>query len=572
MEYLRDYQTETMNAVTRELNHVQSTLFVMPTGTGKTETFLSIADQWPQGKVLVIAHREELIWQPFHRWKDRTGDYGEVEMADYRGRTGHRRGKLTFASKDSLHPKRLAQAFPDPNEIGLLIIDEAHHAVRQNKTYQRIIDYFSQNKDFRMVGCTATPDRTDEAALGQTFDSVAYEYPLLDPRGGPSAIRDGWLVPIKSQLIVVDEINFSELDEKMTGGDFQVGMLDHEMKREEVLHKIAEPTVELSGTGQTLCFLPGVDSGCRFAEILMRKPETGRAFCLVSRVPSEARYDFVIDSRDKKKRAQGLKRFESGWYQYGVNCAVLTEGYDNPQIRTLCMGRPCRSRSLAAQMAGRGTRVLPGVIEGKDEHGDWWRVGSPEKRREAIAASGKPYIQILDFVGNSRHKLMTSTDVLGGKYPDEVVERAKKIAAETSESSGDVQMDLEKAQEQLDSERRQREKIQATVKYSSREVDVFGVLDVVPVREPGWHKGRQPTARQVQALLKFRVEDHKIERMSFHQASQALDSLIKRSERKFCTYRQAKILKKHGVETKALTFEAAGGLITRLKNNGWRNL
>jgi len=117
MEYLRDYQTETMNAVTRELNHVQSTLFVMPTGTGKTETFLSIADQWPQGKVLVIAHREELIWQPFHRWKDRTGDYGEVEMADYRGRTGHRRGKITFASKDSLHPKRLAQAFPDPNDV-----------------------------------------------------------------------------------------------------------------------------------------------------------------------------------------------------------------------------------------------------------------------------------------------------------------------------------------------------------------------------------------------------------------------------------------------------------------------
>ena len=167
MSYLRDYQIAAEQAAMNELQGNESTVIILPTSCGKTECGLSIVDKWPGG-VLWLAHREELVWQPFERWYKKTGQYAEMEMADFgRSQFGSR---VTFASKDSLwRDKRLWRANPDPNSVSLIVIDEAHHAVRQNKTYQRIIDYFSVNPDLRILGLTATPDRADEQALGQTF-------------------------------------------------------------------------------------------------------------------------------------------------------------------------------------------------------------------------------------------------------------------------------------------------------------------------------------------------------------------------------------------------------------------
>jgi superfamily II DNA or RNA helicase len=563
VSYLRDYQEVCCDKVTSALsNGSASTLMVMPTGTGKTETFLDIADRWPQGNVLVLAHREELIWQPWERWQQKTGERGEIEMGDFR-RSTRPKSKLTFASKDSLYrEKRLHRAFPDPMEVGLIIIDEAHHAVRQNKTYQRILDYFSVNPDLRIMGATATPDRTDEQALGQTFDTVAFEYPLLDPAGGASAIGDGWLVPIQQEIITVEDIRFNEI--KVQGGDFQGKALQSEMTREVVLHKVAVPTMELAGSDQCMVFASGIQQASRLAEIFNRKMD-GRAFCLVSKVPASENYQHVVNSRDKQARKRALKGFADGFYQYAVNVGCLTEGYDCPQVRTLSMGRPSKSRSLVAQMCGRGTRILPGVIEG-----DGWRLGTPEERKAAIAASAKPHVKILDFVGNSRHKLITSTDVLGGKYPDEVIDLAKE---ELAKDGGDVIRALQEAEVKHSTHLEERRKIMAAgVKWDARRADPFGVLDVVPSREPGWHKGRMPTHKQKEALAKFGVEWHKIEDLTFHGANTLMGSLIGRSKEKLASYKQCRLLKKHGLATKEMTRQEASSLIDRLAKNNWKHV
>ena len=562
MNYLRDFQIKCSVDAISALNNFMSALMVMPTGTGKTQTFLEIADQWPQGKVLVLAHREELVWQPWERWHQKTGEHGEIEMGEFR-RSSHARSKMTFASKDSLYrEKRIKRAFPDPMEVGLIIIDEAHHAVRNNKTYQRILDYFSVNPDLRVLGATATPDRTDEQALGQTFETVAFDYPLMDPAGGPSAIGDGWLVPIQQEIITVDDIQFNDI--KVTGGDFQGKALQSEMTREVVLHKVAAPTMDLAGDDQCMVFASGIQQASRLAEIFNRKMD-GRAFCLVSKVPASENYQHVVNSRDKQSRRRALQRFADGFYQYAVNVGCLTEGYDCPQVRTLSMGRPSKSRSLVAQMCGRGTRVLPGVIEGEG-----WRLETPAERKAAIAARPKPNIKILDFVANSRHRLITSTDILGGKYPDEVVDLAKE---ELEKSGGDVMRALEEAEVKHATLLEERRKIVATsVRYDARRADPFGILDVVPSREPGWHKGRLPTHKQKEALAKFGVEWHKIEDLTFHGASTLMDSLIGRSKEGGASYKQCRLLKKYGVDTKELSRQQASGMIDRLAKNNWTHI
>ena len=57
---------------------------------------------------------------------------------------------------------------------------------------------------------------------------------------------------------------------------------------------------------------------------------------------------------------------------------------------------------------GPGTRPLAGCVDG---------LLTADDRREAIAASTKPNVLVLDFVGNStKHKLVTAVDVLGGEH------------------------------------------------------------------------------------------------------------------------------------------------------------
>jgi len=560
---LRDYQQEAKSRVSDALgNGSRSTLLVMPTGTGKTQTFLSVADEWPQGDVLVLAHRQELVWQPFERWKDLTGEHGEIEMADFRRSTfSTGRSRITFASKDSLFRRaRLRRAFPDPRSVGLVIIDEAHHAIKRNKTYQAILDYFD-HPDLRILGVTATPDRADEVALGQTFDTVAYDYPLLSPSGGPSAIGDGWLVPIRQEYVVVDGLDFANVQSR--GGDFTDSSLERELTKESILHRLTAPTMDIAGDKLSVVFAAGVKQASRMAEIFNRRRD-GNAFCLVSRVDKEDDHDFVVSAQDKMKRSRLLKRFSQKDFQYLCNVGCLTEGYDNPSLQMIIMGRMTRSRSLYCQQVGRGTRPLTGVVDG---------LSSPDERKAAIATSAKPYIHVLDFVGNSRHPLVSSLDILGGQYPDEVIQEAKK---KVEKAGHDIDEDASEILKQsaIDVAKRieRRKKIRASASYRRRDVDPFNVIGVVATREPGWHQGRQPTEKQVEALGKFGVEPHTIDRMSFWEASKMMDNLVQRSHKKMATYKQCKLLKRFNVVTDSLTFARAGQLITRLKRNGWKYL
>ena len=46
-----------------------------------------------------------------------------------------------------------------------------------------------------------------------------------------------------------------------------------------------------------------------------------------------------------------------------ANCAVLTEGFDEPSIDAIIIARPTKSKPLYIQMIGRGTRVCPGKTD-----------------------------------------------------------------------------------------------------------------------------------------------------------------------------------------------------------------
>src|SRR5687768_3520010 len=109
----------------------QSTLVVMPTGTGKTVALGEIVRKWPLGRVMVIAHREELISQLSRTISLMSGEQVGVEMADEHVFEGsYWRPRVVVASVQTLNSRsrgRKRMEKFDPHEFGLVVTDEAHH-------------------------------------------------------------------------------------------------------------------------------------------------------------------------------------------------------------------------------------------------------------------------------------------------------------------------------------------------------------------------------------------------------------------------------------------------------------
>lgn len=412
------------------------------------------------------------------------------------------------------------------------------------KSYRKAIKHFTDgNPEVKILGVTATPDRADEEALGQIFDVVAFNYEIHD------AVRDGWLVPVRQRIVQVNSLDFADI--KTTAGDFNQGQLAAVMEDEENLHKVASPVADFCGGKKTLIFATTVAQAERLAEILNRHDE------------GSARW--VCGETPKDVRAQMFRDFRDGAFNRLCNVGVATEGYDEPGIECVVIARPTKSRSLYAQMVGRGTRPLPGLIDGPE---------TADARRSAIADSAKPHVEVLDFAGNAgRHKLVSCADILGGKYTDEVVALAdKKIA----ESAGmDVETALAEAaaeakKQHEDARRREmeaRRRVVSVADYSMQEVDPFDVLQIEPERLYGWDRVKRPSDRMVSMLASQGID---ASRMKFGEASKLIGEILTRRERGLCSYAMAKALSRAGYPTDVSPSEATKMLveIARKKREG----
>lgn len=539
---LRPYQLEAVEAVEEAWRRHRAVLLVMATGLGKTVTFAHIIERTAAGRTMVLAHREELIRQAAGKIEAVTSHACEIEMADERADGNmFKQSRVVVASKDTLHEKRLARF--DPFTFSRLIIDEAHHAVAES--YRRVINHFTQNPALRVLGVTATPDRLDEQALGMVFENCAYTYDIVD------GINDGWLVPISQRMVSVDSLDYSKLH--TLAGDFNARELSELMEYEENLHKVADPILRLARWKKTLVFAASVAHAERLAEILNRhKSDCAR---------------MVSGKTPKEDRAQILNDYRAGRFQFLVNVGVFTEGFDEPGIEMVAVARPTQSRALYAQMIGRGTRPLPGIIE---------TVESPEDRRHAIDTSRKPCLEVLDFEGNAgKHKLVTVADVLGGNYDDAVIDLAILKAREAGKPM-DMLEALAAAQRERHAQRekerqallQKRQAITGKADYTTKIVDPFDVLALEPWRDRGWDHDEPASEKQTAFLEKAGVP---IAGLTKRRAQQLVTEVIHRRNTGLCTFKQARALKKHGYPTDT-TFGEASRIITELKANNWKRL
>jgi superfamily II DNA or RNA helicase len=514
---LRPYQESAIDAVESEFARgIKRTLLVLPTGTGKTVVFAELArrDVALGDHVLILAHRSELIDQAVKKLAD-VGVLASVEQGDRRGSL---RSPVVVASVQSLRGKRL-ERYPR-DFFRKIVVDEAHHAAA--KSYGNVLEHFPEAL---VLGVTATPDRGDGRALGKLFESVAFTYEMR------AAIRDKYLAKLTARRVLVKDLDLSSV--RSHHGDFDQADLSKLLATEKALHGVVSPMLEMAGDRRTLVFGVDVAHAHAIAEVINRhKPASAIA---------------VDGSASADERAAALSLFRQGTFQFLVNCALFTEGFDEPSITCIALARPTQSRALYTQMLGRGTRLLGNTLE------------------ESIA-NGKADCLVLDFVGNSRHRLIGPADALGGTLDETTREEVERRLAE--DQSEDLDALLEAAE--LAAQRHlSKTALVALALYRTKEIDPFlgDFVKPLDLNSPG---AKEPaTEARLSAIKKLKLSDPP-GGFTKGEASQLLDAVKARQKAGLASIPQARLLSRLGLDTREMTFARANQLCTMGATRGWK--
>lgn len=513
---LRPYQQQARDRIHAEWDagHTR-TLLVLPTGTGKTIVFASVAaDQVRAGdRVLILAHRGELLEQAADKLQRSTGLVSAVEKAESTCLDSWFR--VVVGSVQTLQRTARLERFPQ-DYFGTIIIDEAHHAITDG--YRRILDYFSGAK---VLGVTATPDRGDMRNLGEVFDSLAFEYKLTD------AIKEGYLCKIMAQTIPL-QLDITSVT--MSGGDYAVGDLGTAL--DPYLEQIAAEMARRCKSRKTVVFLPLIKTSQKFRDLLNT-------------------YGFraaEVNGQSDDRR-QVLADFDAGKYNVLCNSMLLTEGWDCPSVDCVVVLRPTKVRSLYSQMVGRGTRLSPGKTD-LLLLDFLWMTDKHELCRPA------------DLVCEDRAVARQMTEKLAESGCPEDIEEA---AAQASE---DVVAQREEAlAKQLEEQRRKKAKLVDPLQYemSIQAEDLAGYVPAF-----GWEAG-PPSEQQTAALEKLGILPDAVE--SAGKAALLLDRLNKRRDEGLTTPKQIRCLEKYGFQhVGTWSFEAARHMIDRIAAQGWRGV
>lgn len=341
---LRDYQQDAIKQVKYAIERgVRRPAFVLATGGGKTMVFSHLIPDLPRitpsrgSKVLVLAHKEELVKQAAATIQRVNPDL-TVEI-DMRHLKPSFQADVIVGSVPTLVRMQRLQKY-NPDDFKAIILDECHHATASSWT--KILKYFNADSpqlEIVVVGCTATMERSDAAALGNVFDEIVYERDLL------SMVENKELVDVKFSSLKLD-IDLKALPTKFN--DYETTSLSNLMNTEDTNIIVASSYKKLRkeyGFKATLMFCVDIDHCKTLCGVLQSHGINAQ---------------YVTGDTVKLERHGLVEDFKQGKIDVLCNVQVFTEGTDIPNIDSLFLVRPTKSRPLLVQMIGRGLRLHEG--------------------------------------------------------------------------------------------------------------------------------------------------------------------------------------------------------------------
>ena len=514
---LRKYQQEAHDSIFKEWEEkgIKKTLLVLPTGCGKTIVFAKVAEDCVKegNKVLIMAHRGELLEQAADKIKKMTGLECSVEKAEQTCIGSWNR--IVVGSVQTLQGTKRLSKFPK-DYFDTIIIDEAHHVL--SSSYQKVLEHF----DARVLGVTATPDRGDKKNLGRYFETLSYEYTL------PEAIKEGYLVPIKALTIPL-ELDLSSVS--MSAGDFKASDVGSAL--DPYLMGIINEMKKYCKDRKTVVFLPLVATSKKFTKLL-----------------NENGFKAAEVNGSSKDREEVTKDFAENKYNVLCNSMLLTEGWDCPDVDCVIVLRPTKVRSLYSQMVGRGTRLSP--------------------------QTGKKDLLLLDFLWHSeRHELCHPANLICES--EEVAKRMTKKMEEKAGEEFDIQDAEEEAkkdivkereealQKQLEEMKHKKRKLVDPIQYAMS-IEAEDLQDYVP--SFGW-ECTPPTEKQLKLLESEGIFSQEIPNAGY--ASKLIEKLDMRRKAHLATPKQIRLLERYNFEHVGnWSFKAASNMISRIASNNWK--
>ena len=342
MVNLRAYQIEAIEKIKDKFTTHFRQYIEMPTGSGKTITFLSYAHRYHK-KILIIVPSKELMKQVYQTCliffnKNEISRKGDNHNEEIRN--------VHICIINSLRDFYLENIIN--RDFDLIIIDEAHHS--QSNSYLRFIKKRCQIfPNQKILGVTATPDRTDGKMLNEILFDCSFKLEI------EQLIENSFLCDVEG-FNVKTKIDISDIDSH--NGDFSLRELYNKLcvdSRNKIILDICKSQML---DRKVLIFCINIDHSKIISKLLN------------DHGISSAHIDGTMNSDE---RFSILSAFRKGEISFLTNCQLLTEGFDEPSIDGIILARPTKSRSLFLQMIGRGLRISPGkksckIIDIVDNH------------------------------------------------------------------------------------------------------------------------------------------------------------------------------------------------------------
>ncbi len=337
-----------------DLRHDGADRCALIAASGLGKTFLSAFDARNFGarRVLFVCHRESILNQARESY---TKVFGRTKQIIIQGRNSL--SGLSANATQEIQVFGMVQTLGNLKSLERLgsdffdyiVVDEFHHSAAP--TYRRLIDYFHPKF---LLGLTATPERADgRDVLSICNYVIAYEVRLFD------AIRKGWLCTFHYYALY-DPTDYSKV--RWTGTGYDEEQLEQTLSKDTRVELIVRNLRRFqppNGKRKAIAFCSNVGHA-----IWMAKAFNGLGISAES----------LLGSTSNEDRAHYLKNLQDEDHELEIVCAVdvLNEGVDIPSLTHVLLLRPTSSFTVFLQQIGRGLRMSP----------------------------GKPFVTILDFVGN----------------------------------------------------------------------------------------------------------------------------------------------------------------------------
>lgn len=396
---LRDYQVDLENRTFEgwSLPNVINVGVNLATGGGKTVLMGDVIKKMAR-PACAIAHRQELVSQVslalnqedvFHDIRAPKKIKQQIIRLHHETH-GYSRCKynseVRVAGVDSLREVEKDRWY---NQVGLTIIDEGHHVLRDNKWGKA----FALFPNARGLFFTAHFFRADGCGLGRNASGLV-DFLVMGPHAR-ELINRGFLTDYDIYCPQSD-VDFSHVEISPTTGDFvlpQLRAATHESK--QLVGSVVKEYLRLAAGKLGVTFAVDIEEAKKIS-----------AAYNAAGVPAE----IITAKTPVTIRGQLMRQFRARRLLQLVSVDCLGEGVDVPAIEVVSLARRTASFQVFAQQIGRALRpMISETLQIPGPNGSviqvWrnWSYFTDEQRKRFIAASEKPKAIVIDHVGNTSY-------------------------------------------------------------------------------------------------------------------------------------------------------------------------